>query len=117
LDKRGIHDFVLLEMESQAGGNSRWARTKSPNSPGAHYVPVPAKGESLARELSGARNLPRWQMDDRALCFDPKAPLPLRPLAGRHRAELGATTNDRDQYRRFNEKINQFRASGEFTIP
>src|SRR5262245_2585657 len=24
LDKRGFHDFVLLEMENDAGGNSRW---------------------------------------------------------------------------------------------
>src|ERR1035438_790234 len=28
LDKRGIHDFVLLETEPQAGGNSRWGENE-----------------------------------------------------------------------------------------
>src|SRR5260370_23594794 len=52
LDKRGVRDFVLLEMEAQAGGNSRWGENEISKFPwAAHYVPVPAKGESLAREL------------------------------------------------------------------
>ena len=25
LDRRGVHDFALLELESSAGGNSRWS--------------------------------------------------------------------------------------------
>ena len=120
LDKRGIHDFVLLEMESQAGGNSRWGENEISKFPwAAHYVPVPAKGESLARELFEELGIFRdGKWDDRALCFDPQERL---FRYGRWQEgiepELGATTNDRDQYRRFNEKINQFRASGEFTIP
>ena len=52
LDKRGFRDFVLLEMEQQTGGNSRWGQNDVSRFPwAAHYVPVPAKGESLAREL------------------------------------------------------------------
>ena len=52
LDKRGFRDFVLLEMEPHAGGNSRWGENEISRFPwAAHYVPVPAKGESLVREL------------------------------------------------------------------
>ena len=120
LDKRGIHDFVLLEMESQAGGNSRWGENEISKFPwAAHYVPVPAKGESLARELFEELGIFRdGKWDDRALCFDPQERL---FRYGRWQEgiepEIGATAHDRDQYRRFTEKINQFRASGEFTIP
>jgi hypothetical protein len=120
LDKLGIHDFVLLEMEPQAGGNSRWGENEISKYPwAAHYVPVPAKGESLARELFEELGIFRdGKWDDRALCFDPQERL---FRYGRWQEgiepEAGATPGDRDQYRRFNEKINQFRASGEFTIP
>src|ERR1700693_481863 len=120
LDKRGFRDFVLLEMERQAGGNSRWGENEISRFPwAAHYVPVPAKGESLARELFEELGLFRdGKWDERALCFDPQERL---FRYGRWQEgiepEAGAAPNDRDQYRRFNEKINQFRASGEFTIP
>ena len=113
LDKRGIHDFVLLEMEPQAGGNSRWGENEISKFPwAAHYVPVPAKGESLARELFEELGIFRdGKWDERALCFDPQERL---FRYGRWQEgiepEAGATPNDRDQYRRFNEKINQFRA-------
>jgi hypothetical protein len=120
LDKRGIHDFVLLEMESQPGGNSRWGENEISRFPwAAHYVPVPAKGESLARELFeelGVFRDGKW--DDRALCFDPQERL---FRFGRWQEgiepEVGVTPQERDQYRRFTETINQFRASGEFAIP
>jgi glycine/D-amino acid oxidase-like deaminating enzyme len=120
LDKKGIRDFVLLEMEPQAGGNSRWGENEISKFPwAAHYVPVPAKGESLARELFEELGIFRdGKWDDRTLCFDPQERL---FRYGRWQEgiepEAGATPNDRDQYRRFNEKIAQFRASGEFTIP
>ena len=34
LDKRGFHDFVLLEMEPHAGGNSRWGENEISRFPG-----------------------------------------------------------------------------------
>lgn len=120
LDKRGIRDFVLLEMEPQAGGNSRWGENDVSRFPwAAHYVPVPAKGESLARELFeelGVFRDGKWE--ERVLCFDPQERL---FLYGRWQEgiepELGATPKDREQYRRFNDKISEFRATGQFTIP
>ena len=120
LDKRGFRDFVLLEMEQQAGGNSRWGENEISKFPwAAHYVPVPAKGESLARELFeelGVLRDGKW--DERVLCFDPQE----RLFINGHwqegiEPEDGATPRDRAQYRRFMEKINEFRATGQFTVP
>ena len=42
LDRRGFRDFVVLEMESEAGGNARAGRNDVTAYPwAAHYVPVP----------------------------------------------------------------------------
>ena len=120
LDKRGFHDFVVLEMERQPGGNARWGENDITKFPwAAHYVPVPAKGESLARELFeelGVFREGKW--DERALCFDPQERLFLH---GRWQEtiepEIGASPRDREQYRRFNDLIQEYRASGQFTIP
>ena len=120
LDKRGFHDFAVLEMEKQPGGNARWGENNLTKFPwAAHYVPVPAKGESLARDLFEELGIFReGKWDERALCFDPQERLFLH---GRWQEgiepETGATARDREQYRRFNELIREFRASGEFTIP
>src|SRR5208337_369524 len=120
LDKRGFRDFVLLEMEQQAGGNSRWGENEITPFPwAAHYVPVPAKGESLARqlfeELGGFRD-GTW--DERVLCFDPQERLFVH---GRWQEglepELATTARDREQYRRFNNQMAEYRSSGQFTIP
>ena len=120
LDKRGFHDFVLLEMEKQAGGNSRSGENEVSRYPwAAHYVPVPAKGESVARELFEELGVYRdgvW--DERVLCFDPQE----RLFINGHWQEGiephdSATAADRAQYRRFNDKIANFRATGQFTIP
>jgi glycine/D-amino acid oxidase-like deaminating enzyme len=119
LDKRGFRDFVLLEMESRTGGNSRWGENEISRFPwAAHYVPVPAKGESLARELFEELGVFRdgaW--DDRVLCFAPQERL---FIFGRWQEGIepeNATPNDTEQYKRFNDRIKQFRATGEFTIP
>jgi phytoene dehydrogenase-like protein len=120
LDKRGFHDFVILEMEPHPGGNARWGENEVSRYPwAAHYVPVPVKGEELVHELFeefGLYRDGRW--DERALCFDPQERLFLH---GRWQEgiepELGATARDREQYRRFEAQMKEFRASGEFTIP
>ena len=120
LDRRGFRDFVLLEMEPHAGGNSRWGENEVSRYPwAAHYVPVPPKGESLVRELLEELAVFRdGKWDERALCFDPQERLFLH---GRWQEglepEVGATAKDREQYRRFNNMIGEFRATGQFTIP
>ncbi|MEO7145224.1 MAG: FAD-dependent oxidoreductase, partial [Bryobacteraceae bacterium] len=120
LNKRGFRDFVVLEMEPQAGGNSRWGQNEISRYPwAAHYVPVPNKEALLVRELFEEVGLLKGgNWDDRALCFDPQERLFLH---GRWQEgiepELAATPRDRDQYRRFYARMKNFRASGEFTIP
>src|SRR5262249_34691297 len=52
LDKSGFRDFVLLEMEPQAGGNARWGENEISTYPwAAHYVPIPNQKSALVREL------------------------------------------------------------------
>ena len=120
LDKRGVRDFVVIEMASQAGGNSRSGENKISAYPwGAHYVPVPNRGAALVRELFEDLGLLRagiW--DERSLCHSPQERLFLH---GRWQEDIepavGATLRDREQRKRFQDKVDRFRASGEFTIP
>jgi len=120
MEKRGFHDFVLLEMEAQPGGNSRWGENEITAYPwAAHYVPVPDARETLVRELFeelGVFKDGKW--DERRLCFSPQERLFLH---GRWQEgiepEAESTGRDREDYRRFEDSMKEFRASGEFTIP
>jgi glycine/D-amino acid oxidase-like deaminating enzyme len=120
LDKRGLHDFVVLEMEPAAGGNSRSGANEISAYPwGAHYVPVPDKKAALVRELFEELGVLRngaW--DERTLCFSPQERLFLH---GRWQEgiepSIGLTQRDREQMKRFEGRMHQFRATGQFTIP
>ena len=120
LDKKGFHDFVLLEMEPQAGGNSRSGENEISAYPwAAHYLPVPNKDAVFVRELMeefGALVDGRWE--ERFLCFSPQERLFLH---GRWQEnlepEIASTAKDREQFRRFDDAMKEFHASGQFTIP
>lgn len=120
LQKRGFKDFVLLEMESEPGGNSRWGENEITAYPwAAHYVPIPDARATLVRELFeefGVLQNGKW--DDRTLCFAPQERLFLH---GRWQEgiepEGESTSRDRDDYRRFHDRMAEFRATGQFTIP
>lgn len=120
LDKLGLRDFVLLELESQPGGNSRWGQNEiSPFPWAAHYVPVPGRDATLVRELFAELGLLRaGHWEERHLCHSPQERLFLH---GRWQSglepEIAATRADRDQYREFEHRIADLRASGQFTIP
>ena len=82
-------DFVLLEMNHQAGGNARWGENEITAYPwAAHYVPVPGpKGRIRPRTIRRSRRPEKWPVGRaRSLFLAAGASLPLRPLAGRHRA-------------------------------
>jgi glycine/D-amino acid oxidase-like deaminating enzyme len=115
LQKRGIHDFVVLEMEARAGGNSRSGQNEISAFPwGAHYVPVPSRKNPLVREIFEDFGLVRdgvW--DERNLCFSPQERLFIN---GRWQEEV-EPAYDREQFQRFGERMREFRATGEFTIP
>ncbi|MFN0172397.1 MAG: FAD-dependent oxidoreductase [Bryobacteraceae bacterium] len=120
LDRRGFRDFVLVEMEATAGGNSRWGENDvSPYPWAAHYVPVPDRRTALVRELFEELGLMRGdECDERHLCHSPQERLFLhgRWQEGIEPA-IGATARDTGQYRRFESLIQQHQASGQFTIP
>ena len=120
LDRRGFRDFVLLEMEREPGGNSRYGENDVSAYPwAAHYIPVPGTGSRLVRELLqelGVVNNGVWE--ERYLCFSPQERLYIH---GRWQEgiepELGATARDREDFRRFEELIAEQRQSRQFTIP
>lgn len=115
LDKIGFHDFLVLEMEREAGGNARWGENEITRYPwAAHYVPVPSKNNVLVRELFedlGVLRDGKW--DDRMLCFAPQERLFIH---GRWQEGIEPEF-DREQFRRFYALIDEHRASGGFTIP
>ena len=120
LIKRGFTDFVLLEMEPGAGGNARWGENEASAYPwAAHYVPVPDRKAVLVRELFEDLGILRdgvW--NDRYLCFSPQERLYLR---GRWQEGIepayAATREDVRQMKAFESRVQEFRASGQFTIP
>jgi glycine/D-amino acid oxidase-like deaminating enzyme len=120
LDKSGFRDFVLLEMAPQAGGNARWGENEISAYPwAAHYVPIPNRKSALVRELFEELGLLHGgKLEERHLCFSPQERLFLH---GRWQEDLeptvGATAEDRRQYREFEDRIAQYGDTGEFTIP
>jgi predicted NAD/FAD-dependent oxidoreductase len=120
LEKKGFRDFVLLEMNEQAGGNSRWGENEiTPYPWAAHYVPVPGPKTVYVRELFEELGvLKNGQWEERYLCFMPQERLFLygRWQEGIEPA-IGLGQKDRDQFRRLEEQMHSFRATGTFTVP
>jgi glycine/D-amino acid oxidase-like deaminating enzyme len=120
LDRHDFHDFVLLELEHEAGGNSRGGENAVSRYPwAAHYVPVPGPRATLVRELFrelGVLTDDGW--DERALCFAPQERLFVHGewQPGLESELLGSRTG-REELRRFEDLIDEHRRSGEFTIP
>ena len=118
--QRGFTDFVVLEMESRAGGNSRWGEHEiSPYPWAAHYVPVPGpEAVGLRSFFADLGVLDGTTWSERALCFGPQERLYIH---GRWQEgvepQVGPTARDRDQFKRFDDRMRAFRATGAFTIP
>lgn len=120
----GVDDFVLLELEDQAGGNSRGGAVQGIACPlGAHYLPLPGDAahevQDLLEELGLRRRVAgRWQYDERHLCHSPQERLffqgswqeGLLPVQG-----VGAGTLA--QYRRFSRRVDDLRRQARFSIP
>jgi hypothetical protein len=114
LRRAGFDEFEILELDSRAGGNSRWDRNAVSAYPwGAHYVTLPTRESRAARLLLAELGVlhgdpeaesPRY--DERALCAAPQERLyrngtweeGLAPLAGRSNAEL-------DEWKRFQARM------------
>lgn len=122
LEKDGLRDLVVLEMDAVPGGNARFGENDVCAYPwGAHYVPVPAPGPAggLVRELFtdlGVYDGTAW--DERHLVHAPRERLFIH---GRWEEGIeptvGPTQRDRDQIARFDDRMRAFAASGRFTVP
>ena len=120
LRRRGFGDFVILELEKSAGGNSRWGENEVSAYPwAAHYVPVPNREATYVRELFeelGVLRDGKWE--ERHLCFSPQERLFQH---GEWRSgiepEDALDAQGRADFRRFNELIAIERRSKRFTIP
>ena len=120
----GIEDFVLLELEDTAGGNSRAGSVQGIACPlGAHYLPLPGdeahEVQDLLEELGLRRRVAgRWEYDERQLCHSPQERLffqgswqdGLLPVQGVGNATLA-------QYRRFSQRVDALRHEARFSIP
>ncbi len=120
----GVDDFALLELEDQAGGNSRGTSVNGMACPqGAHYLPVPGDDarevQDLLEELGLRRRVAgRWQYDERHLCHSPQERLffegewqdGLLPVQGVGDATLA-------QYRRFARAVEAQTQAARFAMP
>lgn len=121
LRKRGFDDFVLLEMNPQAGGNARWGENEITAYPwAAHYVPVPGPKATYLRELFADLGVLKdnGQWEERYLVFAPQERL---FSFGRWQdgiePAVGLTAKDREQFPRIAAEFAQYRQSGQFTVP
>lgn len=117
LQKAGLTDFEILELESEVGGNSRYGENRVTPFPwGAHYLPLPTEESRIVRELLEELGVIEGYTPDgqpiyqeRALCFAPQERLYMH---GRWQDGLmpvvGITSRDRDQYERFREIIDHY---------
>ena len=115
LEKRGFRDFVLLEMEADAGGNARWGENQVSAYPwAAHYIPVPGPKAALVRELLeefGVLKDGYWE--ERYLCHSPQERLFIH---GRWQDGLEPDA-DHQEFARLAGRFAEFRSTAEFTIP
>jgi monoamine oxidase len=123
LARRGIDDIALLDLEDQAGGNSRGhSLGGSPCPLGAHYLPLPGdtarEVAELLHELGLARSrLGRTEWDERHLCHSPQERL---FIDGEWREGLlppAEHAGTREQYRRFADLVAQAQQEAGFAMP
>ncbi|MDE2439664.1 MAG: FAD-dependent oxidoreductase [Betaproteobacteria bacterium] len=132
LDRHGCHDFTVLDMESEPGGNSRSGRSPVAAYPwGAHYLPLPGPEAVHVRELlaelgvlQGDPAALRPTYDERYLCGTPQERVYRQGLWEDgllpHR---GVDAAERQQQKRFHEQMDSLkRATGQdgrrlFAIP
>ena len=120
LERAGMRDWTLLEMEARAGGNSRSGENEVTAYPwAAHYVPVPGPRATHARELFAELGVLRdgaWE--ETMLAFSPQERVFRWGRWHEGLEETAADTPaDRAEFARFHEEVDRLRRSGEFTIP
>ena len=121
---KGMDEFALLELEDEAGGNSRGGAVNGIACPlGAHYLPVPGDDanevQGLLEEFGIRKRVAgRWVIDERHLCHSPQERLffngawqtGLLPVQGVGRDTLA-------QYQKFAALVAQAQNAAKWTIP
>lgn len=118
LKKAGFHEFEILELEPECGGNSRFGENQVTAYPwGAHYVPLPTPESKAVRELFAELGIIQGYSpsgeplyEEKYLCFSPQERLyrygrwqeGLLPL-------LAVPKKDLEQYRRFRDLVADYR--------
>src|SRR5262245_40877376 len=118
LKKAGFHEFELLELEPECGGNSRFGENQVTAYPwGAHYVPLPTPESRAVRELFAELGVIQGYSpsgeplyEEKYLCFSPQERLyrygrwqeGLLPL-------LAVPRKDLEQYSRFRDLVADYR--------
>ncbi|HNO13715.1 NAD(P)-binding protein [Accumulibacter sp.] len=118
LAQSGFADFLIVELESEAGGNSRAGSNAVSAYPwGAHYLPLPTREATAVRELlaelgvlQGDPRAVQPVYDERYLCATPQERLYRH---GRWQEGLmpqtGVSAAERNQYQQFSELMEDFR--------
>lgn len=118
LQRAGVEDFAVLELEAEIGGNSRASNNAFTAYPwGAHYLPIPTQESRATRVmlaefgvLQGDVADPRPRYDELALCHAPQERLYFNgywqdgivPHMGLNRADL-------QQLQHFEELIQRYK--------
>ncbi len=118
LAKSGFKDFLIAELETSAGGNSRAGRNEVSAYPlAAHYLPLPTREATAVRELlaelgvlHGDPNAERPRYDESYLCATPQERLYRNGwwqdgVVPQH----GVSVAERAQYERFHALMEGFK--------
>jgi len=123
LDKAGMHDYQMLELETQPGGNSRWGESEvSPHPFGAHYLPLPPREAVWVREMladlgaiEGDPQAAKPRYDETRLCHAPQERLYIGGFWQEGvMPRLGVAAAEREQMARFQERINELKQTTDF---
>lgn len=123
LAQRGVGDITLLDLEDQAGGNSRaHAIGAAPCPLGAHYLPLPGaeahEVSQLLAELGLSRQvLGRTEWDERHLCHSPQERLFIDGEWHEGLLPPPESPAAREQYQRFSTLVAQAQRDLGFAMP
>ncbi|MBS1191049.1 MAG: Twin-arginine translocation pathway signal [Rhodocyclaceae bacterium] len=118
LDKAGVGDFLVLELEREVGGNSRSGQSPLVAYPwGAHYLPLPTRESRAVRELlsdlgvlQGDPLASRPAYDERYLCATPQERIFRDGLWEEGLLpRLGLSPAERDQQKRFQARMEEMK--------
>lgn len=119
LARHGHHDFALLELESETGGNARGGRNAISAYPwGAHYLPLPGPEAVEIRQmlsdfgaLLGDPTVLKPTYDERFLCFAPQERLHINGVwQDGLLPQFGIAANERKQQQAFIQRMAAFKA-------